>query len=152
MFTRAMRWTYVGYAWIILAAVIVQFFLAGLGVFAGASNFQMHRMFGYIISFVMLIGLLLAFAARLPWRAIGLTALLPVLIVLQSVLLLVGGAGLPAAAALHVVNGLAIFSLAGFLAMRSRRFIAAGKPISVRAPAAAQSSVDPVATGLAEGQ
>ena len=138
MFTRAMRWTYVVFAWLILAAVIVQFFLAGLGVFAGASNFQIHANFGYTISFVMLIGLLPAFAARLPWRTIGLTALLPVLVTLQSVFIAIWHAGLPAVAALHVVNGLAIFSLAGFLALRSRRYVAAGKPTSVEAPARAR--------------
>jgi len=127
VFTRAMRWVYVAYAWFILAAVIVQFFLAGLGVFADARTFQIHTYVGYSLFFVMLIGLLLAFAARLPWRVIGLMALLPVLVFVQSVLIQVGRNGLPAVAALHPVNGLAIFSLAGFLALRSRSYIAARK-------------------------
>ncbi len=130
MFTRVMRWTYVVFAWLILAAVIVQFFLAGLGVFGGTGGFQAHVTLGYSLLFVMLIGLVLAFAARLPWRTIGLTALLPVLVFLQSVFIAVWHGGLPDVAALHVVNGLAIFSLAGFLAVRSRRYIAAGKPAS----------------------
>src|SRR5262249_32226644 len=82
--THVMRRAYVVYAWFLLAAVVVPFFLAGTGVFAGASNFERHATFGYTLSFVMLLGLLLAFAARLPWRAIGLTALLPVLVGLQS--------------------------------------------------------------------
>lgn len=133
MFTRAVQWTYVVFAWLILAAVIVQFFLAGLGVFAGASNFEMHRMLGYTLSFVMLIGVLLAFAARLPWRTTGLTALLPLLVFLQSVFIAFWHTGLPGLAALHVVNGLAIFSLAGFLALRSRRHIAVGKSAKVGA-------------------
>jgi hypothetical protein len=123
VFTRAMRWVYVVYAWIILASVIVQFFLAGLGVFAGARNFQIHAYVGYSLFFVMLIGLLLAFAARLPWWASGLMALLPVLVFVQSVLIQVGRNGLPAVAALHPVNGLAIFSLAGFLALPSRSYV-----------------------------
>lgn len=129
MFTRAMRWTYLVFAWLILAAVIVQFFLAGLGVFAG--DFQAHVTLGYSLLFITLIGLVLAFAARLPWRTIGLTALLPVLVVLQSVFIEIWHAGLPAVAALHVVNGLAIFSLAGFLALRSRRFLAARQSVSL---------------------
>jgi hypothetical protein len=118
-----MRWTYVVFAWLILAAVVVQFFLAGLGVFGGTGGFQAHIALGYSLLFVMLIGLLLAFAARLPWRTIGLTALLPVLVFLQSVFISVWHAGLPDVAALHVVNALAIFSLSGFLALRSRRHI-----------------------------
>jgi hypothetical protein len=133
-----MRWAYVVYAWIILAAVVVQFFLAGLGVFAGASNFQTHAMFGYTLSFVMLLGLVLAFAARLPWRTIGLTALLPVLVGLQSAFIAFRDGGLPDLAALHVVNGLAIFALAGFLALRSRRYIAARQPASTAVGMAAQ--------------
>src|SRR5262249_19523444 len=131
MLTRAMRWAYVAYAWILLAAVVVQFFLAGTGVFAGASNFQTHATFGYTLSFVMLLGLLLAVAARLPWRTIGLTALLPGLVGLQSPFIAFWHAGLTGLAALHVVNGLAIFALAGFLALRSRRYVAARAPASV---------------------
>jgi hypothetical protein len=128
-----MRRTYVVFAWLILAAVVVQFFLAGLGVFGGTGGFQAHITLGYSLLFVTLIGLVLAFAARLPWRTIGLTALLPVLIVLQSVFIDVWHAGLPDLAALHVVNGLAIFSLAGFLAVRSRRHLTSAKAGSVKA-------------------
>lgn len=137
MFTHAMRRTYAVYAWLILAAVIVQFFLAGLGVFAGPSNFQTHATFGYTIFFIMLLGLLLAFAARLPGRLIGLTALLPLLVFLQSVFIAFRDSGLPALAALHVVNGLAIFSLSAFLALRSRAYFAARKPASLDATAPA---------------
>jgi hypothetical protein len=128
MITRAMRWTYALYAWLILAAVVVQFFLAGLGVFAGAENFQLHRDFGYNIFFIMVIGLLPALAARLPWQTIGLTALLPVLVGLQSVLITAWHSGLLVVAALHPVNGLAIFGLAGFLALRSRQYLPARTP------------------------
>jgi Family of unknown function (DUF6220) len=138
VFTRVMRWTYVVFAWIVLAAVIVQFFLAGLGVFAGANNFQTHVAFGYTILFVMLIALLPAFTARLPWRTIGLTALLPVLVFLQSVLITFWHNGLLVVGAFHVVNGLAIFSLAGFLALRSRKYITTVEAASVEATASAQ--------------
>lgn len=139
MFTRAMRWTYLVFAWIILAGVIVQFFLAGLGVFAGVSNFQTHTNWGYTLFFVMLLWLAPAFAARLPWRIIGLTALAPVLVLLQSIFIAIWHGGLPAVAALHVVNGLAIFALSGFLALRSRAYLTAHlpahKPVSIDASA-----------------
>jgi uncharacterized protein DUF6220 len=124
MFTHALRWSYVVYAWVILAAVVVQFFLAGTGVFAGASNFRTHANFGNTIFLVMLLGLVLAFVARLPWRTIGTTALLPVLVGLQSLFITFWHSGLGGLAALHVINGLAIFSLTGFLALRSRAYIA----------------------------
>jgi hypothetical protein len=138
VFIRAMRWSYAVYAWIILAAVVVQFFLAGTGVFAGASNFQTHAMFGYTLSFVMLLGLVLAFAARLPWKTIGLTALLPVLVGFQSLFIAFWHSGLTGLAALHVVNGLAIFALAGLLALRSRRYVAVPAPNSVAVGVPAQ--------------
>lgn len=138
MFTQAMRWAYVGYAWLILAAVVVQFFLAGTGVFAGASNFETHAGFGYTISFVMLFGLVLAFAARLPWRTIGLTALLPVLVGLQSLFIAFWRSGLTDLAALHVINGLAIFALTGILALRSHGYVAARAPDSAAVDAPAQ--------------
>ncbi|HKW19874.1 MAG TPA: DUF6220 domain-containing protein [Ktedonobacterales bacterium] len=136
MLARAMRWTYMVIAWIVLVAVIVQFFLAGLGVFAGVSNFQMHRSLGYSLPLLMLLGLLAAFAARLPWKVIGLTALLPALVILQSVFIGLWQPGTNSIAALHVVNGLAIFSLAGFLALRARQYMTIPKLVAVKADAA----------------
>jgi len=121
-----MRWIYVVSAWLIFGVVIVQFFLAGLGVFAG--NFQMHVALGYTIFFLMLLVLVIALAARLPWRTLGLTALLPVLVFLQSIFIEAWSNGLAYIAALHVVNGLAIFSLAGILAVRSAVFLSSAKP------------------------
>jgi hypothetical protein len=126
VFTHIMRWIYVVSAWLIFGVVIVQFFLAGLGVFAG--DFQMHVALGYTILFLMLLMLVVALAARLPWRTLGLVALLPVLVFLQSIFIEAWSNGLADIAALHVVNGLAIFSLASFLAVRSHAFVAAGKP------------------------
>jgi hypothetical protein len=51
-----------------------------------------------------------------------------VLVVLQSVLITAWHGGLLVVAALHPVNGLAIFGLAGFLALRSRRYLPARTP------------------------
>ena len=126
MFTHVMRWIYVVSTWIILGVVVVQFFLAGLGVFAG--DFQMHEELGYTIFFLMLLVLVIALVARLPWRTLVLTALLPVLVFLQSLFIEAWNNGLGDIAALHVVNGLAIFSLAGILAMRSPVFLSTENP------------------------
>ena len=125
MFTHIIRWIYVVSAWLIFVVVIVQFFLAGLGVFSG--DFQMHVALGYTIFFLMLLVLVIALVARLPWRTLGLTALLPVLVFLQSIFIEAWSNGLAYIAALHVVNGLAIFSLAGILAVRSSVFLSAEK-------------------------
>jgi Family of unknown function (DUF6220) len=125
VFTHIMRWLYMVSAWLILVVVIVQFFLAGLGVFAG--DFQMHVELGYTIFFLMLLVLVIALAARLPWKTIGITALLPVLVFLQSIFIEAWNNGMAYIAALHVVNGLAIFTLAGILAVRSRAFLSVAK-------------------------
>ena len=85
----------------------------------------------------MLVGLVLAFVARLRGRTIGLTALLPVLVGLQSRFIAFWHAGLTGLAALHVVNGLAIFALAGFLALRSRGYGAVREPSSAAVGAGA---------------
>jgi Family of unknown function (DUF6220) len=123
-----MRWMYAVLAWLTLGAVIVQFFLAGLGVFAGFSNFEAHQMLGYTLLFVMLLDFFVALAARLPWRLIGLAALLPVLVLLQSIFVELWHDGATTVAALHVINGLAIFSFSGFLATRAPRYIGAQQP------------------------
>ena len=36
----SVRFAFAAVAWLFLACVVVQFFLAGLGVFAGAENFE----------------------------------------------------------------------------------------------------------------
>jgi hypothetical protein len=118
-----MRWTYMTFAWMLVAAVIVQFFLAGLGVFVGAQNFEIHAMFGGVILLGAPVAVVLSFAARLPWRLIGLGALLPVLVLLQAVLVELGATVAPALAALHPVNGLLIFTLSGAMALRATRYV-----------------------------
>lgn len=125
-----MRWTYTVLAWLTLAAVIVQFFLAGLGVFAGFSNFEAHQMLGYTLLFVMLLDFLVTLAARLPGRVIALAAVLPVLVLIQSILIELWHDGATTLAALHVINGLVIFSISGFLATRAARYISAQQPTS----------------------
>lgn len=119
MFTRAMRWTYVVFAWLFVAAVAVQFFFAGLFIFkAGSEDF--HATLGFSLFFAAILYTLFAFAARLPWRAAGLTALLIALVFLQPTLAF---APVPLLRAFHPVNALLIFTLAISLALRSRQFL-----------------------------
>ncbi len=100
-----------GLAWVILAAVVAQFFFAGLGLF-GAAGFGAHRLTGSLIVPGSLILALLALAGRLGGAAIGLSALLFGLTLVQS--LLVRGPSL--VAALHPVNAIAILYVAQRLA------------------------------------
>lgn len=115
---RTVRLSFSGVAWLFLACVVVQVFLAGLGVFAGAQNFNLHREFGYLFGWLTLVLLLLAIGGRLGRRWIGLSALLLVLFALQSVFVALREV-LPAASAFHPVNALAIFGVALHVARRS---------------------------------
>lgn len=116
---HTVRLAFIGVAWLFLACVVVQVFLAGLGVFAGVHNFSLHREFGYAFGWLTLVLLLLALGGRLGRRWIGLSALILVLFALLSVFVALREV-MPALAALHPVNALAIFGVALHLARRSR--------------------------------
>jgi hypothetical protein len=109
------RYAFVTLAWLFLACVAVQVFLAGLGVFAGSANFATHREFGYLFGWLTVLMVVAAAAGRLGRRWIGWSALLILLFALQSVLVALRGS-LPGVAALHPVNALAIFWVAQHVA------------------------------------
>jgi putative flippase GtrA len=97
-----------------LLGVVVQFFLAGLGVFrakshggerlADSSTFDPHRSLGSALQVLALLILITALVSR---RNMGLSVSLLVLMILQSVWTGIGSSA-PAIAALHVVGALAI--------------------------------------------
>lgn len=93
-----------------VACAIVQVFLAGLGVFDDPQAFITHREFGYTFGWLTLAILVLALVGRSPRRITGLCALLLVLFALQSVLVALR-TDLPAIAALHPLNGVAILGV-----------------------------------------
>jgi len=134
----SVRFAFAAVAWLFLACVVVQFFLAGLGVFAGAENFEVHRQFGYLFSWLAVIMIVLAAVGRLGRRWIGLSVLLFVLFIMQSVFVVLRDS-LPAVAALHVVNAVAIFWIAQHVARGSRALLRTGAP-------AAQPQADPART------
>ncbi len=124
---RATRVAFVVTAWLFLACVVVQFFLAGLGVFAGSSNFEIHRNFGYLFGWLTLLLLILGIAGRVGRRFIGPAAVLLVLFAFQSVFIALR-ADVPVAAALHPVNGLAIFLVAFLVATQSVSLLSGTAP------------------------
>jgi uncharacterized protein DUF6220 len=113
-------------AWLFVACVIVQVFLAGLGVFDNPTQFITHRDFGYLFGWLVFVLLALAIAGRMGRRVIGLSALLIVLFILQSVFVAFRTSQ-PALAALHPVNGFLI-GLIGIVLAREGRGIAGATP------------------------
>jgi len=99
--------------------VVVQFFLAGLGVFRvqnGASDsrfdhvWSAHRTLGNVLFIVALLVLLAALVARLPRTQILISLVLPLLVFIQSILATNGPSWVRA---LHPVVAVLILALAG---------------------------------------
>jgi hypothetical protein len=118
------RRVYVVAAWLFVLCVLVQLFLAGLGVFAGYQSFFVHRDFAYVFGWLTLVMVIAAAIGRLPRRIILLSALLLGLMALQSVFIAFRTQQ-PAIAALHPVNGGVILVLGVWLAQRARAFVTA---------------------------
>ena len=111
---RYFRWIYFGWNALTVAAIVLQFYLAGYGVFAfnGLTPFGAHFVVGDLIGLASIVGIGLAFAAREPWRTTGLNGLFFVLMIIQATL---AHTGVQVISALHVVNGVLIFALVGYL-------------------------------------
>jgi hypothetical protein len=126
-------------AGLFVACVVVQVFLAGLGVFDSPAAFVTHREFGWLFGWLTLVMLVLALVGRAPRRITGSVVLLLVLFALQSVLVVVR-TDLPAVAALHPLNGFAILALGWMTARASWRVRrvssapAASLPVAAHAP------------------
>ena len=91
-------------AWLFAACILVQVFLAGMGVFDGPQRFEAHRNFGYLFGWLTLVMVIIAAVGRLGRLLIGLSLLALVQFALQSVFILFRE-DLPEVAALHPVNG-----------------------------------------------
>jgi mercuric ion transport protein len=129
---RGARTAYLVVAWVFVACVVIQFFLAGLGVFDEPAQFETHRNFGYTFGFLVLVLLVLALIGRQPRRQfLGGTLLLVLLFALQSIFVGMRESN-PTVAALHPLNGALILILSLVLATRSRQFVPA--PLGVEPP------------------
>jgi hypothetical protein len=111
-------------AWLYVGAIGVQFFFAGLGIFAGPLNWETHTRFGFGIGLLLPILLVLAFLGKVPR---GIVLWLVVLIadyIIQSSLPALRDVS-PFLAALHPVNALLVFTIALVHALRATRFVRA---------------------------
>ncbi|MGH2356891.1 MAG: DUF6220 domain-containing protein [Candidatus Limnocylindria bacterium] len=130
-----MRLVYAAAAWLFVGAVVVQVFLAGLGLFAGAENFELHAFFGFtVVHLISLLLVILGALGRVGRRNIWLAVLLFVLIGVQ-VSLPGLRADLPLVAAIHPANALLIFWLGLHIALRARRVIGAPSVEAKQMPA-----------------
>lgn len=112
-------------AWLFIALITIQVFLAGVGLF-GAGSMSTHADFGYTIALVPLLLLVAAVVGR-AGRLIGLSAILLVLAAVQTTLPLLRD-DVPYVAALHPVNALVLFWLTATIARRATELARSPRP------------------------
>ena len=112
---RGARFAYAALAWAFVAAVLVQVFFIGLGLFVESENLELHRNFGWILHLAplpVLVATALARAGRTRiLQATGLVIVIFVVPILAAV-----RSDLPYAAAFHPVGALLAFWLGTVLA------------------------------------
>jgi hypothetical protein len=113
---KGLTTAYSGLGWLIVAAIVVQFFLAGLGMF-GASSFDAHASVGGILHGVTVLVFLLAIAGPRTGQDIGMGFALLALTTLQ-VYLPETREEAPGIAALHPVLALLLMGLASHIGQR----------------------------------
>ncbi len=118
---KGLTTAYGGLAMLIATLVLVQFFLAGLGIF-GAASFESHKSVGYMLHGLTGLLFLLAIAGPRTGRDIGLSFVLLALCTLQ-VYLPELRADAPVIAAFHPLLALVIGGLAHAI---GRRYIGRG--------------------------
>jgi Family of unknown function (DUF6220) len=114
------RVVFFGLSAVYLLAVVVQFFLAGLGAF-GATTYDAHEAVGYIVAGGALLLLVTSVVGRLPRRLFLVTLLL---VAVNGVQIGLAQIDVEELAALHVVNALVVFIVAHALMQRSRGYLA----------------------------
>lgn len=111
------RVAYLGVAWGVVLAVLVQVSLIGLWLFAAQPTVYLHKELGHAITLMIIALLVLAFTGRFPAPMRLTTAALSAISVVQTeVFAFIPGSALRA---FHPVLALVIFALAALLAHRA---------------------------------
>ncbi len=113
------RTAYVALAWLFVLGVVIQFLLAGLGVMAD-EGMGAHAGLGDALTVVTVVLFLLAFVGRMGRVIIGGSAVLFLLVLLQS-LWADDDLDPEALRSLHVLAALAIFAVGHYLAQTATR-------------------------------
>lgn len=115
-------------AWLFVAAVLYQVYLAGRAIFISEQYWDDHIGWGWTaLPLVALLVLLSAGAGGLPRSAIGWAALPLLGAFVQFALAAFRYSGQPEVAALHPVTALIVFGIGVVVARRARGFVAEAK-------------------------
>ena len=107
-----------GIAWLLVAVLVIQVWLAGRGVFESPTVFDTHRDVGYMISIFPIVLLVVGLLGGMGRGVASMAAAIFGLVILQSVFVAMRTSS-PAVAALHPVNGFLILLVAVMLARES---------------------------------
>ena len=121
------RWAHVVTAWLFVAGVVVQGYLAGSGLaqLGGSGDLGAHIAFGYTgMGLLALAVIVSALVGRLPRAQLGLSVALFILYIVQTALP-AARASAPWIAALHPANAMVLLVLGIVIAWRARRLAAA---------------------------
>jgi hypothetical protein len=110
------RYLFAAVAVLFVVGVIFQVYLAGVGLF-GAGDMEGHIGFGFLLSLIPVLPLVLSWPARAGGRTAGLCAVLLVVTFIQTSLPSLRD-GAPLVAALHPVNALLVLGLGVVIARR----------------------------------
>ena len=121
---------------LLVVGLVLQVFLAGLGVFDDPTFFLTHRDTGYTLELWAFVVLVVAALARAGRKQIGMAAAILGLFFVQSILVAMRESA-PAVAALHPVNGFLILLLSIVLARRAWDIARASRGEAVAADATA---------------
>jgi hypothetical protein len=121
---------------LLVVGLLLQVFLAGLGVFDDPTFFLTHRDTGYTLELWALVVLVVAALARAGRSQVGMAAAILGLFFVQSILVAMRESA-PALAALHPVNGFLILLLSIVLARRAWDIARASRGEAVAADATA---------------
>jgi Family of unknown function (DUF6220) len=144
---RILRQVHAAAAWLFVASIVVQVFLAGAAIanLGGSGDFTTHIGFGYsVVGLAALAVLVTAAVARAGRRDVGTSFGLLVLYVIQTALPQLR-ASAPYIAALHPLNAMILFALATWYARRAWRLTLVGSAsaASDAAGGAAPAAIDP---------
>jgi Family of unknown function (DUF6220) len=115
MARRIARPIHLAVAWLLVIGLIVQVFLAGMGVFDSSAMFITHRDFGYALTLLPVVLIVTSLVGGFGRMQAIAAAVMFGQFILQSVLVIQRDS-IPAIAALHPVNGFLILLIAVWLA------------------------------------
>lgn len=116
------RYLFLAMVWIYVAGILFQVFLAGIGLFGAAKDFEPHIGLGWILHLVPILLLIVAAVARVGSRLLWWTGALLVVQFVQPILATLRD-DVPLLAAFHPVLALVIFWLALTIGVKAWRLV-----------------------------